>query len=329
MLRDAYLKMYQEVSDDRGHSQCQTAYTSPSADGQMSPLHLSTLRNYPDSGTQWDQSVVTWNHQPPVFEDIVDNYSTAGNGTCPSDYVATVITDSVGKWIDRERPELNNGFSLSAERPATYNGRRRISTSDSTRPPHVDVTYELPPQVIDTDMCNAQGNPELFNGYQWLTGTSTTLRAQLSDPDSNPAQVAASFLVQDTTTGATVISGDAAGTVGSGGWLSFPIYVTDGHSYTWQVRGHYNNGYGDVYGDFTQPESFYVDGQPPSVPSITSSDVRVNDWITASTPTSAGFSFSATDNSGINDYLVSRDGQPAELSGPTYCGRSCRPTTTR
>ncbi|HET9143025.1 MAG TPA: DNRLRE domain-containing protein, partial [Actinophytocola sp.] len=120
-----------------------------------------------------------WSNQPAPWNVWSSNVTTSGySGGCPANWVSTDIRTLQQAWADQGF--TNAGMMLKALNESDSYGWKKFSSAEGGAVPHIDVTYNTPPNPTTGLNVSDRGDS---GGVTYTRSTTPLLTFRPSDPD--------------------------------------------------------------------------------------------------------------------------------------------------
>ena len=267
---------------------------------------------------------VTWNTRPSTngFLQASANVAKGHDSGCPAGWVSFDLQGLAQAWADGSVP--NYGFYVQAASETDNLGWKKFNSYNAgSNAPVLTVTYNSYPNT-PTNRSTVPATVCVTGASRpWITTTTPTLRAVVSDPDGG--SVSGNFDLWPVGGNGSIWSGTSAA-VTSGGVASKAVasgvLANDG-TYRWRVRGYDGALYSRAWTSWCE---FSVDTTEPAAPGISSTAYPQGGW----NPTggAGGFTFTSSDTgSGVASWRYWLDSAtPTTVSGASPTTVSITPS---
>jgi RHS repeat-associated protein len=205
-------------------------------------------------------SATTWDNQPSWGASTPTTFTTAS--TTPNKAVSWNVESMVQSAVNGGETNWTVALTNASETSSTY----WVSFSDD---PTISITYDHPPAAPSA----LATSPLSYgtDGKLYTSSADPSFSATATDPDGDNVQYQVQVLSGSTVVASGTSPSMTSGTAGS--WTDTTA-LTDGSTYTYQVRAYD----GTEYGPWTSGQSFTVETDTPAAPTVTCSSYPSGTW---------------------------------------------------
>ncbi|MEU5343998.1 DNRLRE domain-containing protein [Streptomyces sp. NPDC020766] len=259
-------------------------------------------------------SKTTWNNQPDKKAEIgAKSFAHGYNSSCPDAYVTYDAKSVAQDAADGGWKEFTIGLQASTEDSA-YSWKKFRAEGESA--PKLTLVYNRKPKTPSSLAQAPGGGCDRTSPYSHIGKRDLVLSAASSDPDDTSTRQDLKYLhfqLWRTGTSDSVLNKNVA--VTSAGKASATVSkstLTNGYTYSWQVRAIDSSGAASSYAPTAEPKvcRFVFDSSVPNEPLVTSTDFpAANDdgsvWSEVKFGQAGNFTFAPDDDTDITKFQYS------------------------
>ena len=205
-------------------------------------------------------TATTWNNQPSWGASTSTAFTTTS--TTPNKAVAWNVASMVQNAVTAQYSNWTVALTNSSE----SNSAVWVALSAT---PTISITYDRPPAVPSSLLITPQS--QATDGNLYTSSGTPSFSGTAVDPDGDNVQYQVQIL-----SGSTVVASGTSSSVTSGtaGTWADTTALTDGSTYTYQVRGYD----GTEYSAWSAAQSFTVETDTPAAPTVTCAGYPSGTW---------------------------------------------------